>query len=210
MTSHTRRLLVLVQVATQRERLATSSADVRLVGRVRLDVSSKVRLVGERLAAVGTAERFLASVGADVALEQPRPRKALATLRALAALTVRSDVHAVGRGRRVDLVAVWTLAGRWAVATVRGRPATLLLLLLVVRMRMEMVEAGGGRTMTLTVSGQVAGGAVRSTALGTRVQRRSRCRHVHGRTDRPSGRSLRHTPVHRAHLDQRLSIGGQH
>jgi len=68
MASHTRRLLVLVQVAAQRECFAAATADVRLVGRVRLNVCSQVRLVGERLAAVRTAERFLACVRSDVTL----------------------------------------------------------------------------------------------------------------------------------------------
>ena len=70
MTAHARRLLVLVEVAAQRERLATAPAHVRLVGRVRLDVRAKVRLVGERLGAVRTAEWLLAGVCPDVALQQ--------------------------------------------------------------------------------------------------------------------------------------------
>jgi len=97
MTSHTRRLFVLVQVAAQCERLATSTTDVRLVGRVRLDVRAQVGLVGERFATVRTAERFLAGVRADVALEQPRPREAFTALRTLAALAVCPHVHAVRR-----------------------------------------------------------------------------------------------------------------
>ena len=60
--AHARRLLVLVEVAAQRERLATAPTHVRLVGRVCLDVRAKVRLVGERLGAVRTAEWLLAGV----------------------------------------------------------------------------------------------------------------------------------------------------
>ena len=150
MTSHARRLLVLVQVTAQRKRFAAATADVRLVGRVRLDVRSQVRLVGESLAA----------------------------LRALAALTVRPHVHAVGRCRRVDLVAVRTFARRGddggcvVVASVwRCRTATLLLLLLLLLLMMMMMmvlmvlTVDGRGTVALPVSGQVAGGAVRSAAL---------------------------------------------
>ena len=57
-TAHTRRLLVLVEVATQSERLAAAATHVRLVGRVRLDVRPQVGLVGERLAAVRAPERL--------------------------------------------------------------------------------------------------------------------------------------------------------
>ena len=94
---------MLVQVASKRKRLSAPTTHVRLVGRVRLDVSSKVRLVGECLAAVRAAEWLFAGVRSDVTLQQPRPGEALATLRTLAALTVRSHVHAVRRRRRVHL-----------------------------------------------------------------------------------------------------------
>lgn len=42
LSSHARRLLVLIQIALQRERLATSTAHVWLVRGVGLDVCSKV------------------------------------------------------------------------------------------------------------------------------------------------------------------------
>jgi len=73
MTAHARRLFVLVQVAAQRKRLATTTTDVRLVCAVSLNVSTQVRLVGERLAAVWAAERLLSGMRADMALQQPRP-----------------------------------------------------------------------------------------------------------------------------------------
>ena len=101
--SHARRLLVLVQVALERERLAAPGARVRLVCRVRLDVRSKVGLVGERLGALRTAERAFAGVCANVSLEQPRPREPLAAVWTGAALRVCPHVHAVRRDRRVHL-----------------------------------------------------------------------------------------------------------
>ena len=70
---------------------------MRLVGRVRLDVSAQVGLVGERLAAVRTSERLFTGVRADVTLQQPRPGEAFTALGTLAALTVRPHVHAVRR-----------------------------------------------------------------------------------------------------------------
>jgi len=101
--AHARRLLVLVQVALERERLAAARARVRLVRRVRLDVRAKVGLVGERLGALRTAERPLAGVRAHVTLQQPRPREPLAAVRTRAALRVCPHVHRVRRDRRVHL-----------------------------------------------------------------------------------------------------------
>ena len=182
MASHARRLFVLVQVAAQRERFTAPTAHVRLVGRVRLDVSAQVRLVSERLAAVWTAERFLAGMRADVALEQPRSGESLAALWTLATLTVRPHVHAVGRRRRVDLVAVRTFTRRGGGGGgVRRHTTTLVMVMLT--------DVGG--PMALAMSGQVAGGAVRPSALGARVERRRRRRrrrrrHVDGRSDGPS------------------------
>ena len=116
MAAHARRFLVLVQVTTQCERLTASTTDVRLVGRVRLDVSAQVGLVGERFATVRATERFLSGMRPEMTLEKPWSRESLAALRASAALTVRPDVHAVGRRRGVDFVAVRTLARRTAIA----------------------------------------------------------------------------------------------
>jgi len=205
--SHAGRLLVLVQVAAQRERLAAPAADVRLVGGVGLDVRAQVGLVGERLAAVRAAKRLLARVSSDVSLEQPRPGEALAALGTLAALAVRPNVHAVRRRRRVHLVAVRTLARRRrrrggrdrcprprprprrrVDSTVWRRAAPLLLLV-------TTLSADDGRAMTLAVSGQVAGGAVGPAALRARVhrrRRRRRCpdRHVDPRSHRSRRRRL--------------------
>ena len=140
-TAHARRLLVLVEIAAQCERLAAPTTHVRLVGRVRLNVRSQVGLVGERLAAVRTPERLLAGVRADVTLQQPRTREALAALRTLAALTVRPHVHAVRRRRRVHLVAVWTLA-RPAHRVRAGTATPLLLLLLLLLVVVVLMTSG--------------------------------------------------------------------
>ena len=53
---------VLVQVGLERELAPAARALVVLGDRVSLDVSSKVRPVGERFAAVSAAERLLAGV----------------------------------------------------------------------------------------------------------------------------------------------------
>jgi len=198
MTAHARRLLVLVQVRAQCERFAAATTDVRLVGRVRLNVSSQVGLVCECLAAVRTPERLLARVSADVSLQKPRPREALAALRTLAALAVSAHVHAVRRSRRVHLVAVRTLSRRHC-RVVGARTSTTLLLLWLIMMMLT----GAGRAVTLPVSGQVAGGAVRPSTLGTMVQRR---RHVDGRADWSGRRRLRHSR-HEAAVHRRLSVG---
>jgi len=57
-----RRLVVLVEIGLERERLSTALARVQLERRVRLHVGAQVGPVGERLAAVGAAERLLAGV----------------------------------------------------------------------------------------------------------------------------------------------------
>ena len=55
-----------------------------------LDVRPQVGLVCEGLAALRAGEGLLASVGADVALQEPRSAEALATEVAFAAKLVRS------------------------------------------------------------------------------------------------------------------------
>lgn len=47
----------------------------------------------------------------DVALQEPWPGKGLAAVRALAALTVRADVHGEGGHRDVHLVTMGTASG---------------------------------------------------------------------------------------------------
>ena len=110
LSPHARRLLVLVEVALEGERLAAPSAVVRLLRRVRLDVRAQVGLVGETLATLGTRKRLLPCVGADVTLQEPGAAEPLPTVRTLASLVVRSHVHAVGGHGYVNLVAVGTLA----------------------------------------------------------------------------------------------------
>ena len=69
LSTHARRLFVLVQVRLERERLATAPAHERFLDGVGLDVSTEVRLVGECLAALRALERFLARMCADVSLQ---------------------------------------------------------------------------------------------------------------------------------------------
>lgn len=45
---------------------------------------------------------------ANVSLQQPRPREALAAIMALAPLIMRPDVHTKRRHADIDLIAVWT------------------------------------------------------------------------------------------------------
>lgn len=59
MGTHAGRLLVLVEVRFQGERLAATTAHVRLGVRMRLYVGAQVRLVGEGLVANRTLEWFL-------------------------------------------------------------------------------------------------------------------------------------------------------
>lgn len=142
---HAGRLLVLVQVALECERLAAAAAHERLGGRVGLDVGAKVGLVGERLGALGALERLLAGVRADVALQQPGSGEALAAEGTLAALAMRPHVHGEGRHGHVHLGAVRTLA------------------------RLLVRHAA----VRLSVPSQVAGGAVPLSALGACVVRLS-------------------------------------
>lgn len=60
MCTHAGRFLVLVEIGLQGERLAATAAHVRFRVRVGLDVSTQVRLVGERFIADRAFERFLA------------------------------------------------------------------------------------------------------------------------------------------------------
>jgi len=64
---------VLVQIGLERELAPTARAFVVLGDRVRLDVSSQVRPVGERFAAVSAAKRLLAGVRTLMSSQQPRP-----------------------------------------------------------------------------------------------------------------------------------------
>ena len=66
----------------------------------------QVRLVSEGARALRAAEGFFAGVGSHVALQQPRPREALAALGALAGQRVGADVHLEGGLGVVGLVAV--------------------------------------------------------------------------------------------------------
>jgi hypothetical protein len=60
---------------------------------VRLLVRPQVAAVRKTAATFAALERLLSGVGADVALQQPRPRERLATNVALARKRVCPDVH---------------------------------------------------------------------------------------------------------------------
>ena len=60
---------------------------------------------------MGAAVRFVARVGAHVALKEPRPRERLTTDIALVIQIVGEDVHGEGRHRDVHLVANVALFG---------------------------------------------------------------------------------------------------
>ena len=95
--------MVLVEVRLERKRLPAALARVQLEGRVRLHVRAQVGPVGERLAAVRAAERFLARVGAQMSLQQPRPRERLVAHRAAVLEVVSQHVHRQRRHRHVHL-----------------------------------------------------------------------------------------------------------
>ena len=98
-----RRLVVLVEVGLERKRLSAALACVQLERRVRLHVRAQVGPVGERLAAVRAAEGFLAGVGTQVPLQQPRPREGLVADRAAVLEVVSEHVHRQRRHRHVHL-----------------------------------------------------------------------------------------------------------
>ena len=98
-----RRLVVLVEVGLERKRLSAALARVQLERRVRLHVRAQVGPVGERLATVRAAEGFLAGVGAQVPLQQPRPREGLVADRAAVLEVVSEHVHRQRRHRHVHL-----------------------------------------------------------------------------------------------------------
>ena len=102
---------MLGEVGLEREPLATVGAGKRLEAGVRLAVGAQVALVGKALAAHLAPERLLACVGAQVSLQQPRPREGLAAEAAAAGCAtavgvVGAPVHVERRDGGVRLVAV--------------------------------------------------------------------------------------------------------
>ena len=114
---------MLIQIALQREALVAPLAHEGLVCRVRLHVRAQVGLVGECFGADVAFEGLFSRVSANVSLQQPGAREALAAaVRALASLRMRLDVHGKGRDRDIYLVAVGALSG---VTLVGGRAVDL-------------------------------------------------------------------------------------
>ena len=111
LSSHTRWLLMFVQVWFQCKCFSATAADVRFICRMCLDVRSEVWLVGKCFSTLLALKWFFARVGSDMTLKKPRTWKSLSAKTALAPLVVRPDVHTVGWHGNVDFVAVRTLAG---------------------------------------------------------------------------------------------------
>lgn len=118
---------VLAQQRHARERLAAARARVLLHVRVRLQVSAKVRPVGESAATVMARERLFARVGANMALQQPGPRESLPAQVAFARQRVRPDVHLERTERCVHLGAILA-AERFSGETPFGGRAVVLLM----------------------------------------------------------------------------------
>lgn len=116
----TGRLVVLVQVRLESEGLVAAFALEVLEGRVGLHVGSQVGPVGERLPAVGAAERLLPRVGPHVALKEPGPAEGLPAHVALVLEVVGEEVHGHGGHRHVHLPAGRTLLGHLAVQRAVG------------------------------------------------------------------------------------------
>ena len=96
-------LFVLQQQRHPRERLGARMTLVALDVGVRLRMRAQVGPVGERPVAVGTPERLLACVRAQVTLKQPRPRERLSAQLTAARQRVSPDVHLERADRRVRL-----------------------------------------------------------------------------------------------------------
>ena len=94
------------QIRPQGKCFATLGTAEGLVRAVGLHVGPQVALVRKRFGADVTAERLLAGVGAQVALQQPGPRKAFATKVAITPRTTSSAMAAQMNGQRSSVVAV--------------------------------------------------------------------------------------------------------
>lgn len=146
-TTGTPGLGMLRQQRQPRERLRARRTLEALHVLVRLLVRAQIRPVGERARAQLAHERLLAGVRADVALQQPRARERLVTVRTLARQRVRTDVHLERTERLVRLVA------------------------LLAHERLLRLVALGRRAVELLVLGQARVGRIRLTAVRALVAR---------------------------------------
>lgn len=105
------RLVVLVQIALQGERLVATLAVEVFESRVCLHVSPQVGPVGKGLATVSASVWFVSCVTSHVALQEPRSRKRLATHVALVVEVVCEHVHREGGHADVHLVTDVALFG---------------------------------------------------------------------------------------------------
>lgn len=96
--SHTRTLLVLVEITLEREGLPTPRTNKRLAAAMRLDMGPQITLIRKRLRTDWTPERLLAGMCPHVSLQEPRSGEAFPAIGASAALRVGADVHGERRG----------------------------------------------------------------------------------------------------------------
>ena len=96
---------MFVQVRLEGETLVADGAPKALDRRVRLHVGAKVRPVGERLEALVARVRLLSRVRPDVTLQQPRSRERLRAYGAHMLAPMRQQVHRQRRLRHVSLAA---------------------------------------------------------------------------------------------------------
>lgn len=99
------RLLVFVEVRLESETLVADGAPKTLGRRVRLHVGAQVRSVSERLEALVARVRLLSRVRPDVTLQQPRSRERLRAYGTYVLPPVRQQMHRQRRHRHVRLAA---------------------------------------------------------------------------------------------------------
>jgi hypothetical protein len=154
---------VLVEIRLEREALLAALALEVLEGGVRLHVRAQVGAVCKGLAAVRTAEGFLARVRAHMALQQPGPGEGFAAHAALVAQIVREQVHSHGRHGHVHLATRWATPCQLAVqAAVR--------LLVAAQVRRRGVSFA---TLSARVPATSARGSRPRTRLGARPHARA-------------------------------------
>jgi len=111
---------MLVEVRLERKVFVTSRALKVLGWRVGLHVGPQVGPVGKRLLTHGAQVGLVASVRAQVTLQQPRPGEGLVAHGALVAQVMSQHVHRQGGHGHVHLAADMALLGRVGVQTPVG------------------------------------------------------------------------------------------
>ena len=108
------------------EGLGAVGAGIFLDVGVGLKMSAQIGSVGEGSMAVLAAEGLLASMGADVALQQPGSREGFAADVAFAGQSVSSDVHFESAQGYVGFLAVLAAEGLFHLIAFGGRAVELL------------------------------------------------------------------------------------